>query len=284
LRALALSAVVDCLPLEAMELLSEALHAARAIRDEGARARVLNVLVERLPTELLAEALHTAQALGSEDERTDDLNAAIERLLPEATELPTEALPAVQMLGREGESTDSALAERLLSEATELLVEELCAARALGNEGLRAYALSAVAGRLPPEVSTSVLAEALSAARAIGDERSRTYALSAIASLLPPQEAGVQFELLQEARVLVNQAAGSTILKSLAPHWSGMCSAHGRSEAGELSETLHSFSNSGRPRLLEALEAVLSVIMRLGGEAGLQETALAIIETARWWP
>ncbi|MEH1857970.1 MAG: NB-ARC domain-containing protein [Nostoc sp.] len=62
------------------------------------------------------------------------------------------------------------------------LQKALAAARAIQDESNRAYALSALADKLP-----DILLEALAAARAIQDESNRAYALSALAEKLPPE-------------------------------------------------------------------------------------------------
>ncbi|MEH2212425.1 NB-ARC domain-containing protein, partial [Nostoc sp.] len=63
------------------------------------------------------------------------------------------------------------------------LQKALAAATAIQDEWSRAYALSALADKLPPEL----LPQALAAATAIQDESNRAYALSALADKLPPE-------------------------------------------------------------------------------------------------
>lgn len=91
-------------------------------------------------------------------------------------------------------------------------------------------------------------------------------------------------ELLQLVRPLANEWASPKILIYIAPQWSEICRARNRSEFDELSETLRAFAKTRRRNLLGAIEALLPIIARLGGERAVRETAQAIIDTARWWP
>ncbi|WP_414590261.1 hypothetical protein, partial [Scytonema sp. PCC 10023] len=62
----------------------------------------------------------------------------------------------------------------------QVLPEALKVAREIADESYRAYALTALADKLP-----EVLPEALKVAREIADEYSRAYALTALADKLP---------------------------------------------------------------------------------------------------
>ncbi|MFN6570731.1 NB-ARC domain-containing protein [Dendronalium sp. ChiSLP03b] len=97
----------------------------------------------------------------------------------------------------------SALAEKL----PQVLPEALAAAREIQDE-FRTHALSALAKKLPPEL----LPEALAAAREIQNESDRAYALSALAEKLPQ----VLPEALAAAREIQNESNRTRALSALA--------------------------------------------------------------------
>ncbi|ARV63363.1 hypothetical protein BZZ01_32710 (plasmid) [Nostocales cyanobacterium HT-58-2] len=64
-----------------------------------------------------------------------------------------------------------------------MLSDALAATKLIQDESERAYALSALADKLPPEL----LSDALAATKQIQDESERAKALSALADKLPPR-------------------------------------------------------------------------------------------------
>ena len=132
----------------------------------------------RLPPDqqagVLAEALAAAQAIGNEWWRADALSAVAERLPPDQPAVLAEALaggagdPGRMAAGPRPACRGGAAAAR---SARRVLAEALAAARAIEDAGSRAYALSAVAARLPPD-QPALLAEALAAAQAIEENGS----------------------------------------------------------------------------------------------------------------
>jgi hypothetical protein len=83
-------------------LLAETLAAARAIDDEGRRARALTALAPRLPLHLLAEALTAARAITTENDRARALVALAPRLPPEVQPAAlVEALAAARAITAE---------------------------------------------------------------------------------------------------------------------------------------------------------------------------------------
>ena len=203
-------------------VLAEALAAARALGDEGARFWALAALAPQLAEHpaLLAEALAAAHAIGDEGSRS----AALAALAPQLGEHPAllaEALAAARAIGDEGSRSAAlaALAPQLAEqERPVVLAEALAAARAIGDESNRSYALALLAPQLPEQGRPVVLAEALAAARAIGDEWSRSDALAALAPQLPEQGRPVVLaEALAAARAIENKNGRSDALATLAP-------------------------------------------------------------------
>jgi hypothetical protein len=87
-------------------VLAEALQAARAIGDEGARSRALAALAPHLPEGLLAEALQAARAIGDEGARSGALAALAPHLAtlprPDLARLWAETLPVLAARTRRG--------------------------------------------------------------------------------------------------------------------------------------------------------------------------------------
>jgi len=153
------------------------------------------------------------------------------------------------------------------------LEKALAAARAIQDEDSRAYALRALADKLP-----DILPEALAAARAIQDERYRANALRALADKLPPE---LLPEALAAARAIQDKDSRAYALRALAESLSQMPAA----ELFSLwQDTLHELSLRTRPHLLQDIKALFPVIFALGGEAAtLLEIARAIVDVGRWW-
>lgn len=283
-RVLALNAVVECLLPESTDLLSDALETARQIKDAGVRADALCVVAKRLsPKEqYLAEALSAAGQIEDQRSRALGLRAVTKHLPPEATHLLAIALNAAREIDKERYRANAlrAVIQRLPPEPMDLLVEALSVARGTkGDDYARARALRALAARLPPDEQLSVMAEALTAASAL-DGWERTEALADVAQHLPPGAADLQQKILQAAI----ESRNISLLQYLAPHWAVMCKEDPYVELHALSDTLEAFSKAKRENLLGAIEALLPVIHRLGGEKAVRETAQAIIDTAKWWP
>ncbi|MGF1977678.1 MAG: NB-ARC domain-containing protein, partial [Nostoc sp. CmiSLP01] len=141
-----------------------------------------NLLVALVKNKILTPEQGLAYALQKPEpqEKIDSLTELVNYLTPNLQELALQkALAAARAIQDEyfRAYALSALAEKL---PPELLPEALAAARAIQDEYSRAKALSALADKLP-----DILPEALAAARAIQDEYFRAYALSALAEKLP---------------------------------------------------------------------------------------------------
>jgi hypothetical protein len=179
----------------------------------------------------------------------------------------------------------SAIARHLQAgEQQAVLAEALAAARRVEYDYDHVEALCAVAEHLPPSEQYPVLAEALAAPRAIEDVDSRAQALYAVAVHLPSDATELHGDLLELALGLADRDGVVATLQTLAPHWQQICRARRHEEVIELSVTLRVFAKTGRGALLNAVEALMPAIERLGGECVLRETAQAVIDTARWRP
>ncbi|MBN3881756.1 MAG: hypothetical protein HWQ44_01880 [Nostoc sp. JL34] len=191
--------------LKLLDILPEALAAARAIQDKSLRADAFSALAEKLPPELLPEALAAARGIQDEDSRADALSALAEKL----PDILPEALAAARAIQNEffRANTLSALAEKL----PDILPEALAAARAIQYEYSRANALSALAKKLPPEL----LPEALAAARAIQDKDYRANVLSALASGLSQMPTAELFSLWQDTLHELSLRTRSNLLRDI---------------------------------------------------------------------
>jgi hypothetical protein len=185
-RVAALAALASTMPpAEQQEVLSEALNAARGIKDAKLRARALAELVQRLPAGeqlgLLDEALTAAQSI-TDSSHTQFITTLIE-LLP-----ARKALAVVDSIDNESwwrAETLTKLARRFpAEERSSVLHDALTAAR----EASRAETLVKVAQELPAEERPSVLHNALTAARGIDEKASRAETLVKVAQALPAEE------------------------------------------------------------------------------------------------
>ena len=246
-----LGAAVPTLPDRTPPLLEQALEAARAIGDEGWRARALAALAPYLTPPLLEQALAAARAIGDEGWRARALAALAPHLTPpERDQALRQALAAARAIGDEGwraralavlaphltpperdqalrqaieaaraigdeESRARALAALAPYLTPPLLEQALAAARAIGDEGWRARALAALAPHLTLPERDEALRQALAAARAIKDEESRAEALAAPAPHLTPPE---RDQALAAARAIGDEGWRARALAALAPH------------------------------------------------------------------
>ncbi|WP_292774494.1 NB-ARC domain-containing protein, partial [Nostoc sp. NMS9] len=178
----------------------------------------MNSLAANLPANLLValvknkmwtpeQGLAYALQKPKPQEKIDSLTELVNYLTPNFQELALQkALAAARAIQSEYYHAYalSALAQKL---PPELLPEALAAARAIQDKSSRVYALSALAQKLP-----DILPEALAAARAIQDESSRAYALSALAQKLPD----ILPEALAAARAIQHESSRVYALSALA--------------------------------------------------------------------
>jgi len=178
-RAEALAKVAERLPPD------EALAIARSIDHDALRAEALAAVAERLPAEsqpdVVHEALSAALRIGDAEWRGCALVVVAMRLPAE------EALAIARGIddAKHRAWALAAIAERLpTTDKRDALREALAVARGIDDPDQRAKTLAAVAERLLGSDQPNVLREALRAARSIFDE-SRAWALVAVADRLP---------------------------------------------------------------------------------------------------
>ncbi|RMD64661.1 hypothetical protein D6833_04075, partial [Candidatus Parcubacteria bacterium] len=165
-----------------------------------------------------------------------------------------------------------------------LLADALHAARGIEIESHRAEALAALAPHLPEEEWPQVLAQALAAARSIRNEDDRARALAALAPHLPES---LLADALHAARSIRDEDDRARALAALAPHLAQLsCATLYSLWAGDNDSegTLAFLAQRTRRDLLSDLRALQEVILALGGEAAVAETARAIMDVGRWWP
>lgn len=76
----------------------------------------------------------------------------------------------------------------------------------------------------------------------------------------------------------------SRILNTTISDWKEACDSSGLKEEVMVANILCIFASKGRKPLLSAVKEFLPIIVGLGGERAVRETAQAILDTARWWP
>ncbi|MFN8469468.1 MAG: CHAT domain-containing protein [Caldilineaceae bacterium] len=74
------------------------------------------------------------------------------------------------------------------------------------------------------------------------------------------------------------------VLGQVVPFWPEICRSAGLDEVEELLRVLDVQKRRPRGELLETLIALVPLLARLGGAASLEQAALAIADTADWWP
>jgi len=150
-------------------------------KPSGDRVRALGKLAPRLPVELLGEALTAARALEDSEGRAHILGALARRLpVEQRAEVLGEALTAARAL-EDSEHRVQVLGELAPHLPVELLGEALTAARALEDSEARARAL----GVLAPQLSGDLLQQGFEALLDVLPMCGRSVALSAVSSFFP---------------------------------------------------------------------------------------------------
>lgn len=152
--------------------------------------------------------------------------------------------------------------------------EALEIARSIKAGCFRARALAKIAPKLPD--SQEIVNEALEVAENINIELLKARALAEIApKMLDPQKA------LELAKHIQNESWRARALAEIIPQLTELPS----SEIYAIwREILYVLSEQTRKDLLSDLPALAPVILALGGEEALLETASAIQDVGRWWP
>jgi hypothetical protein len=314
-RSISLLGLAPHLPVELrIGVLTEALFTARSIADEGDRSRALTELAPHLPAELMADALSTARNITNEDIRSNALTELVTHLPAELrAEVLIEALSAARSIAKE-EARSRALNGLVLYLPAELMAEALSTARSIAEESNRSSALVELVSRLPTELRSEVLTEALSAARNVANEDARSEALTGLAPHLPVElRAEVVTEALSYARSIESKGSRSYVLHRLAPyldidqlsvllgheilemgeffglaeiiqHWQKIAKVRSMDEYQMIVLLVQKISSISRQQLLWAVEDLAPLLLRLGGQNGVNETARAILDAGRWWP
>ena len=166
----------------------------------------------------------------------------------------------------------------------DVLDEALSAAFHIDDANVRIEMLCNVASHSGESEQYVAINEALNIACNIDDEWNRVFALKKVATHLPTETHDLQIEVLQNVYQIVHQPGSAEILKHLVPHWQSLCQYNGSNEEAEVIRALYEFTTTKRQNLLNAIEALLPIISRIGGERAVNETTQAILDTARWWP
>jgi hypothetical protein len=257
----------------------DTLRVAQAIAEPFGRAKALSDLAPYLPQRLLADVLDMASDL--EGENRAILLAGLAPYLPEP--LLEQALSLARGLdrrdGRARARAFTALAACVPTPAKEeVILNALAAARASDYY----YEPEQVLLHLSPHLSDDFLSSELQTARKIRQPGTRVRVLE---GLLSPLSYSARLEVLKEALLAAQEidtdVDRAAALQLLANHLARLRPRH---LFALWSGALASFAAQSRESLLEALRALLPVIMRLGDEAGVEEAALAIDDVGRWWP
>lgn len=277
------------------ELLPIALKTAQAIEDEFARFRALNALADTLP-DTLPQALETAQSLADTHWHAWGLIELADKLTPD---LVPKALEAAQAIGDESDRAQAltALADKL----PDALFQALEAAQSIADASNRAWALTALVDKLP-----DALPKVLETIESIEYEELRRQALVNLANKLPdaiPKALeSVLFikngeflgraltgladkltpnllpEVLKTVQYIEYEQDRAKALKALVPRLVDTADCFDLWK-----DLLHALSYRTRPHMLTDLITLTPVILALGGEDALAETAKAIQDVARWW-
>jgi hypothetical protein len=277
------------------ELLPIALKTAQAIKDEFARFQALIALADMLP-DTLPQALETAQSLADTHSRAWALIELADKLTPDLVSKALEAAQAIEDESRRAEAL-TALADKL----PDALFQALEVAQSIPDTSNRAWALTALVDKLP-----DALPKVLETIESIEYEELRRQALVNLASKLPdtiPKALeSVLFikngeflgqaltwladkltpnllpEVLKTVQSIEYEQDRAKALTALVP-----CLVNTADCFDLWKDLLHTLSYRTRPHILTDLITLTPVLLALGGEDALAETAKAIQDVARWW-
>ena len=201
---------------------ANALSAAIATRDDGARAEALAALSPHLPADQLSRALEAATAISEEGARAQALTGL-------APHLPADQRSAVldrALNAAKAIRYDYARATALTALAPHLppsqLARALEAATAIGGEGARAQALTGLAPHMPANQRSAVLEHALDAAAEDRDGNARAQAFTGLAPHLPDVlKPAVLASASDAATAIVDNGIRAQALAAIALHLAG---------------------------------------------------------------
>jgi len=279
-REWALEIIAPCLP---ETLLSQALQIAQSFQDESNRALTLGRIARYLPEDqkpvLLAQALETAKNIQKESDRAN----ALVRLAPDLPDpLLAKALQAAQTI--QDESTHLMALARFISHLPEaqkpvVLAQALQVARTIQDGSARANTLAELIPHLPEDQKLDVLAQALQAAQSFQHGIEQQETIRKLILACPDARLFNSFSI-----VLRLGLESSEVFEEFTRRWDVLIQSADRDEFSLYAEILRTYAAKQRRVLLEILGATQPIILRIGGQAAIQETAQAILDVGQWWP
>jgi hypothetical protein len=138
---------------------------------------------------------------------------------------------------------------------------------------------------LAPDLQARAATEAISAAREIASANSRAELLCHLAPELPPNFRSMALrEIVATVKGIKRLSERTRVLETTASCWSGCIAQDRAGAAAAWSAILHILSMQPRPDLLSSLRKLMPPLLGLGGKEAAAQLALALFDTARWWP
>lgn len=238
--------MIDRLPQDKKALvLGKALDAATAISSAKDRAQVLAELSSEIPASIASKALETAR----------EINVDVHRLY---------ALAALARYLSEEERQSVLHASRNLTPNIE-------------DVPIQVLALAMLAQHLPTREQLPVINKALEIARSMKNETTHTFVLQDLVPYLPES---LLPEALSDILAMEIYTYPARVLATLAPMLAQL-------SPGELyplwRNALHRLATRTRTAALEGLSALTPVLLKLGGQSAVVNTAKTIKQVEEWW-
>jgi hypothetical protein len=299
-RLRALTSLVDKLP---TKMLSQALAIVQGIQNEWPRSMALTELIKKLTPELVPQVLSSVQTIQNDKYRADVLIALTDKL-------PMQLLPPAFSIAEEIATDEykSRVLAALANKLPQVLPDALATARAVRDEFGRLRALAALTDKLPV-----VLPEALAIVQMIENDTSRSCALNDLADKLPPKLLPQALCILQaikheDARSSCRSHALATLASKLPPDLLPQALEIAQTIEDEWSRSfaltalfpqfihrpivefrrdwlviIRLLASFKRPCMLQCLGSLAPILVMLGGEKAITETATGIEDVCRWW-
>ena len=261
-------------------LLKEAIEECQEISDDKKRAKTLSIIAPLFPDSLkerfLREALEVSRRIPDEWARSGIISAIVS-LLSDSTE----ALAISREINRE-----DCLADALSSIAPRLANPQDALTLALDIQipEYRYFALSNIAPLLPEHFRYDLLEDAIKMAHEIEDPWARATAISYIAPLLsqhPGEEMILEITFESIAKNVDDDCCRANSFSRIVE----MISEEETTKSYPLwCRTLHTLARRTREDLLMDISSLMPLVMKLGGQDALIETAEAIKDIQKWWP
>lgn len=283
-KAQALARICTYLPDEEHPYVqSEILKAAFAARWQG-EATPSCILALLDDPHANSKVLNSVQMLESPDDRAAALaDVAAHLSEPRRSEALRSALAATRMIWGPYRAEALEHLAPLLSEP--MLREVLADVQVLEQGSWRASAIKGVlsSSSLPPALKGEIIHEPLAVARAIWDAGERVRALVALIPHLPPdQQTALIAETLDQACAIDDMELRSESLAAIVPHLEKLPTDTLYGCWIKMLYALTTRTTRNRPDLLSDLRVVYPVILKIGGEQALNDTAQAILDVGRW--